>query len=228
MFDFIQKLIDIARGFAEVIPPNLPLLLNATLITLGYAAGSMLPGFLIGLAVALARLSRFAFLRALAGAYVSAIRGTPLLVQIYVVYYVLPDFGLQLSPLVSGLIALSVNVGAYVSEALRGAILAVPRGQREAAYALGLSSGQTFALVTAPQALRIAVPALGNSFISLVKDTSLVSVITVVELLQQSNLIVSRTFRPTPVYLTAGLLYWILSAGLALVLRRVEVRLSRG
>jgi cystine transport system permease protein len=213
----------------DVVVENLPALLRATLVTLGFAAGSMVPGFLIGLATALARLSGIRPLQFVAGLYVSIIRGTPLLVQIYIVYYVLPDLiGLDLGALASGLLALALNVGAYVSEALRGAFLSVPSGQREAAQALGLSPTQVFRDVTAPQALRIAVPSLGNSFISLVKDTSLVSIITVVELLQEANLAIARTFQPTPLYLTVALIYWVVSSVLAYALRGVENRLSRG
>jgi cystine transport system permease protein len=213
----------------DVVVENLPALLRATLVTLGFAAGSMVPGFLIGLATALARLSGIRPLQFVAGLYVSIIRGTPLLVQIYIVYYVLPDLiGLDLGALASGLLALALNVGAYVSEALRGAFLSVPSGQREAAQALGLSPSQVFRDVTAPQALRIAVPSLGNSFISLVKDTSLVSIITVVELLQEANLAIARTFQPTPLYLTVALIYWVVSSVLAYALRGVENRLSRG
>ncbi|WP_157463485.1 amino acid ABC transporter permease [Deinococcus pimensis] len=213
----------------DVVIANLPALLRASLVTLGYAAGSMVPGFLIGLLTALARLSGVKLLGWIAGLYVSIIRGTPLLVQIYIVYYVLPDLtGIDLGPLASGLLALALNVGAYVSEALRGAFLSVPAGQREAALALGLSGAQTFREVVAPQALRIAVPSLGNSFISLVKDTSLVSIITVVELLQEANLAIARTFRPTPLYLAVALIYWIISSVLAYALRGVERRLSRG
>lgn len=213
----------------DVVVENLPALLRATLVTLGFAAGSMVPGFLIGLATALARLSGIRPLQFVAGLYVSIIRGTPLLVQIYIVYYVLPDLiGLDLGALASGLLALALNVGAYVSEALRGAFLSVPSGQREAAQALGLSPTQVFRDVTAPQALRIAVPSLGNSFIGLVKDTSLVSIITVVELLQEANLAIARTFQPTPLYLTVALIYWVVSSVLAYALRGVENRLSRG
>lgn len=213
----------------DVVVENLPALLRATLVTLGFAAGSMVPGFLIGLATALARLSGIRPLQFVAGLYVSIIRGTPLLVQIYIVYYVLPDLiGLDLGALASGLLALALNVGAYVSEALRGAFLSVPSGQREAAQALGLSPTQVFRDVTAPQALRIAVPSLGNSFIGLVKDTSLVSIITVVELLQEANLAIARTFQPTPLYLTVALIYWVVSSVLAYALRGVEHRLSRG
>ncbi|PYE49387.1 amino acid ABC transporter permease [Deinococcus yavapaiensis] len=211
----------------QVVLENLPFLLRASLVTLGYALGAMLPGFLLGLATALARLSRVPPLEWIARTYVSLIRGTPLLVQIYVVYYVLPDLGIDLGPLWSGVLALALNVGAYASEALRGAFLAVPSGQREAARALGLSTWHTFRDIEAPQALRIAVPALGNSFISLVKDTSLVSVITVVELLQEANLIIARTFQPTPLYLAVAVIYWIISSVLSLGLRRVEDRLSR-
>lgn len=207
---------------------SLPVLMQGAAITLGFALAAMVLGLPLGFAVALARLSRFAALRWITGIYVSFIRGTPLLVQIFVIYYGLPSFGVTLNPVVGGVLALTLNAGAYLSETIRGAIQSVPRGQREAATSLGLNGAQTMRLIVLPQALRVAAPSLGNSLIGLVKDTSLVSVITVVELLRSAQLVIARTFEPFGPYLMAALLYWVMSLLLEGVQRGVERRLSRG
>jgi cystine transport system permease protein len=207
---------------------SLPVLMQGAAITLGFALAAMVLGLPLGFAVALARLSHFAALRWITSIYVSFIRGTPLLVQIFVIYYGLPSFGVTLNPVVGGVLALTLNAGAYLSETIRGAILSVPRGQREAATSLGLNGAQTMRLIVLPQAMRVAAPSLGNSLIGLVKDTSLVSVITVVELLRSAQLVIARTFEPFGPYLMAALLYWIMSLLLEGVQRAVERRLSRG
>ncbi|UQN07363.1 amino acid ABC transporter permease [Deinococcus sp. QL22] len=207
---------------------SLPVLVQGAGITLGFALAAMVLGLPLGFAVALARLSRIAALRWITSIYVSFIRGTPLLVQIFVIYYGLPSFGVTLNPVVGGVLALTLNAGAYLSETIRGAIQSVPRGQREAATSLGLNGAQTMRLIVLPQAMRVAAPSLGNSLIGLVKDTSLVSVITVVELLRSAQLVIARTFEPFGPYLMAALLYWIMSLLLEGVQRSVERRLSRG
>ncbi|MEW6422075.1 MAG: amino acid ABC transporter permease [Deinococcota bacterium] len=205
----------------------LPTLLAAAPITLGYALAAMLLGLPLALLVALARLSRIGPLRWVSGVYVSFMRGTPLLVQIFVIYYGLPSFGITVSPLVGGVAALTLNSAAYLSETIRAAILSVPRGQWEAAYSLGLTPRQTLRLIILPQAARVALPSLGNTLIGLVKDTSLVSVITVVELLRSAQLVIARTFEPFGPYLAAALIYWAISSLLELVQRRLEVQLAR-
>ena len=206
----------------------LPTLLAATPVTLGFALGAMLLGLPLGFLVALARLSRFGALRGLSSVFVSFMRGTPLLVQIFVIYYGLPSLGITLNPIAGGVIALTLNAAAYLSETIRAAILSVPRGQREAATSLGLSAGQTMRLIVLPQAARLALPSLSNTLIGLVKDTSLVSVITVVELLRSAQLVIARTFEPFGPYLAAALIYWVLSSLLEVVQRVLERRFSRG
>lgn len=206
----------------------LPFLWQGALITVGFALAAMLLGLPLGFAVALARRAPFRPLQWLAAVYVSFMRGTPLLVQIFVIYYGLPSFGITLDPVSGGIIALSLNVAAYVSETIRAAIGAVGLGQAEAARALGLAPGQTMRFVVLPQALRIALPSLGNSFIGLVKDTSLVSVITVTELLRSAQLVVARTFEPFGPYLAAALVYWLISSVLSVVQTRLERRLGQG
>ncbi len=207
---------------------SLPTLLVGTRLTIGFALAAMVLGLPLGLTVALLRLYASGPVRWLATLYVSFIRGTPLLVQIFVIYYGLPSFGITLSPVVGGVLALTLNAAAYLSETIRAAILSIPRGQHEAAYSVGLSRMETMRLIVLPQAARVALPSLGNSLIGLVKDTSLVSVITVVELLRSAQLVIARTFEPFGPYLAAALIYWVVSSLLELVQRRLEVRLSRG
>ncbi|VVE86013.1 ABC transporter permease [Pandoraea sputorum] len=146
--------------------------------------------------------------------------------QIFVIYYGLPGVGISLEPTAAGVLTLSLNVGAYLSESMRGALEGMPRGQWLAAYSLGLSYWQTLRYIIGPQALRIAVPSLGNSLISLIKDTSLVSVITVTELLRSAQEVIASTYQPLPLYLACAAIYWVLSTGLSALQRRIEKRLA--
>ncbi|MGO4327312.1 amino acid ABC transporter permease [Cupriavidus sp. 2TAF22] len=196
------------------------------LLTIKFALSSMAFGLVIGIVVALMGISHRAVPRAIARTYVSLMRGTPLLVQIFVVYYGLPGIGIALEPTPAGVLTLSLNVGAYLSESMRGAIQGIPRGQWLAAYSLGLTQGQTLRYVVGPQALRLAVPSLSNSLISLIKDTSLVSVITVTELLRTAQEVIAATYQPLPLYLAVAAIYWVLSTALSQVQRVLERRLS--
>ena len=163
----------------------------------------------------------------IAGAYVSVIRGTPLLVQLYIIFYALPSLGLVIDPFPSAVIAFSLNVGGYASEAIRGAILAIPRGQWEAASTIGLGYVLTLRRVILPQAMRVAVPSLSNTFISLVKDTSLASVILVTELTRTAQQIAAFTFEFLAIYLEAALIYWLFCLVLATGQSAIERRLDR-
>ncbi|AZG12311.1 MULTISPECIES: amino acid ABC transporter permease [Cupriavidus] len=210
----------------QLVIDSLPVLLQGTLLTLKFAVLSMAFGLPIGMVVALMGIGHQRILKGIAWVYVSIMRGTPLLVQIFVVYYGLPGIGIALEPTPAGVLTLSLNVGAYLSESMRGAILGVARGQWLAAYSLGMTPVQTLRLVVGPQALRLAVPSLSNSLISLIKDTSLVSVITVTELLRTSQEIIAATYQPLPLYLAAAAIYWILSTALSAVQHVMERRLS--
>ncbi|HLT57829.1 MAG: amino acid ABC transporter permease [Limnochordales bacterium] len=211
----------------ELALQSLPALLQASLVTVGLAAASMAAGLVIGLLSALIRIARIPVLSHLMRAYVSIIRGTPLLVQIYLVYYGPPQFGWHLEPVPSAIVALSLNVGAYLSESFRGAIESVSKGQMEAAYTLGMTYWTAMRRIIVPQSLRTALPTVGNTYIGLLKDTSLVSVITVTELLRQSNVIIARTWKPLTIYMTAAVLYWFMSTMFSFVQERVERRVSR-
>nr|WP_315592567.1 amino acid ABC transporter permease [uncultured Cupriavidus sp.] len=210
----------------QLVIDSLPVLLQGTLLTLKFAVLSMVFGLLIGIVVALMGISHQPILKVLARVYVSIMRGTPLLVQIFVVYYGLPGIGITLEPTPAGVLTLSLNVGAYLSESMRGAIQGVARGQWLAAYSLGMTPVQTLRYVVGPQALRLSVPSLSNSLISLIKDTSLVSVITVTELLRTSQEIIAATYQPLPLYLAAAAIYWVLSTALSVLQHMLERRLS--
>ncbi|MFM0000165.1 MULTISPECIES: amino acid ABC transporter permease [Paraburkholderia] len=205
---------------------SLPVLAQGAVLTVKFAVLSMIFGLLAGAVLALMGVSHNRVLNWIARIYVSVMRGTPLLVQIFVIYYGLPSFGISLDPTPAGVIALSANVAAYLSESMRGAILGIHKGQWLAAYSLGLSRRQTLRYVIAPQALRIAVPSLSNSLISLIKDTSLVSVITVTELLRSAQEIIASTYQPLPLYLAAAAIYWVLCQVLESVQRWYERRLA--
>ncbi|MDY0745074.1 amino acid ABC transporter permease [Paucibacter sp. R3-3] len=203
-----------------------PVMLKGTGYTLLFAVASMALGLPVAGLVTLIRVLDVRGLSRLAAVYVSAMRGTPLLVQIFLVYYGLPGVGIELSPITAGILTLTLNVAAYMSETLRGAIAAVAQGQWLAGTSLGLTRRQTLRHVVAPQALRAAVPSLSNSLISLIKDTSLVSVIAVTELMLATKELISTTFQPFPLYVAAAGIYWLLSLSFEQLQRRMEKRLA--
>lgn len=210
----------------ELIWDNLPFLIQGAYYTLLITIISMFFGSIIAVIVALARLKGNKLVRWLARAYVSIIRGTPTLVQIIIVYYGLADYGLNLQPLTAAYIALSISIGAYLSETLRGAIQSVPKGQYEAAYASGMTPFQAMRRIIFPQAIRVAIPPAGNTFVGMLKETSLVSVITVTELLRSAQLLIAQYYVYMPFYLAIALMYWIMSTGFTFILERIEKRLS--
>ncbi len=214
-------------GWTELLAGALPLMLKGAGWTLLLAVASIFFGAIIGTAVAIVRLAKLPGLSQVAALYVSAMRGTPLLVQLFVIYFGLPGIGIQFEPITAGILGLSLNVGAYLSETLRGSINGVDRGQWDAAKSLGLRPAQTLRHIVGPQALRLAVPSLSNSLISLIKDTSLVSVIAVSELMLATREVIATTFQPFPLYITAALIYWAMSASFEGLQRRLEVRLNR-
>lgn len=196
-------------------------------ILLTVTSGSL--GLLGGVVVALMRLSRNRALQHLAGFYLWIIRGTPLLVQILFVYFALPALlpGLELSDFWSAVLALSLNVGAYNSEVIRAGLLGVPKGQREAAQALGLSPIYALALVILPQAIRLCLPPLVNNMVSLLKDSSLAYVIGVVELSLVGNRVQAESFRPVPVFIAVAGIYLTLTTLLTAFSHAFEQRLAR-
>ncbi|WP_371259313.1 MULTISPECIES: cystine ABC transporter permease [Pseudomonas] len=211
----------------QLVLDSLPFLLKGAIWTIVLSLGGMFFGMLLGFGLALVRLYAIAPLGWLARVYISFFRGTPLLVQLFVIYFGLPELGLQLEPLTAALIGFSLNMAAYVAEIMRAAIASIDRGQWEAAASIGMSKSQTMLRAILPQAMRTALPPLGNSFISLVKDTALAATIQVPELFRQAQLITARTYEVFAMYLAATVIYWILSSLLAHLQNRLEERVNR-
>ena len=204
-----------------------PIVQGAIVGTIPLAIVSFAIGLVIALVVALMRLSKVRLVSSIARFFVSVVRGTPLLVQLFVIFYGLPSIGLLIPSWPSAVIAFSLNVGGYASEVIRAAILAVPRGQWEAGQMIGMSHRQTLARIILPQAARVSVPPLSNTFISLVKDTSLASLILVTELFAQAQKVAAFSGEFMLLYLEAALVYWIICLVLSTAQSRVERRLDR-
>ncbi|QBS44185.1 amino acid ABC transporter permease [Nocardia sp. CS682] len=212
----------------ELIWHNLWPMLQATVEkTLPLTAISFVIGLVIAVFVALARMSPIWPLSAAARFYISIIRGTPLLVQLFIVFYAMPQFGLVIDPFPAAVIAFSLNVGGYAAEIVRASILSVAKGQWEASQALGLRYPQMMGLIILPQASRIAVPPLSNTLISLVKDTSLASTILVTELLRVAQIAAAPTFDFFALYGVAAIYYWVICLFLGFGQTRLETRLAR-
>ncbi|AXA78556.1 MULTISPECIES: ectoine/hydroxyectoine ABC transporter permease subunit EhuD [Achromobacter] len=205
----------------------LPTLGSALVITIQATVLGMLVAVTLGLALALLRRSRLAVLSLPTAFVIEFVRSTPLLVQMYFLFYVLPLTGVQMSPLATGIVALGLHYATYCAEVYRAGIEAVPRGQLEAARALNMSPWRTAVGVVLPQAIPPVVPALGNYLVAMFKDTPLLSAITVVELLQQSKMIGSTTFRYTEPLTLVGVLFLALSLIAAWGVRGLEARLQR-
>ncbi|GKR03536.1 MULTISPECIES: amino acid ABC transporter permease [Aeromonas] len=183
-------------------------------------------GIVLGLSVALARLYGPAPLVILVRFYVWLIRGTPLLVQLFLIFYGLPSAGIVLDAFTAAVIGFTLNIGAYSSEIIRATLAAIPKGQWEAAYSIGMNWPQVMWRVILPQAARIAVPPLSNTFISLVKDTSLAAAVTVPELFQAAQRLASVTYEPLILYIETALIYLMFSSVLSTLQDRLEQRLA--
>ena len=205
----------------------LPLLGQAVAVTLLLGLSSFAIGSVLGLVGALARMSPKRPLRYLAVAYVSIVRGTPLLVQILLIYFGLPQLGIVVEPIPSAIAALSLNAGAYLTEDFRAGVLAIERGQREAAHTLSMTYPQALRRVIFPQAVRVALPPVGNRLVALMKDTSLASIITVVELTRVANAVGSATFRYVEMFVIVAAVYWLINALLSAGQEGLERRLAR-
>ncbi|KJR48819.1 ABC-type amino acid transport system, permease component [Desulfosporosinus sp. I2] len=210
----------------SIILKYLPYLLQAAGLTIELAVLGIAFGILIGLVAALLKISHTP-LRFVAHFYIWLIRGTPLLVQLFLIYFGLPQLGITLSAFASSVLGLGINSGAYLAEVFRGGIEAIPVGQTEASSSLGMGKFLTMRRIIFPQALRIALPSLGNQFIISLKDSSLCSVITMSELLQTSQRFASVTFAPMEFYTAAAVLYLLMTTVLSAVLSSFEWRLSK-
>jgi len=203
-----------------------PAFLAGLQMTIKVSVLSIFFGTLMGVAGALAKTSRFRLLRALAFTYVEWIRNTPLLIQILFIYFGLGVF-FSLSPMVASVFALSFFSGAYITEIIRAGIQSIHKGQREAAFSLGMTEGQSMFLVVLPQAVRRILPPLAGQFITLVKDSSLISVIAVSDLTYVAKNIVTNTFRAFEVWLAIAVFYFVLSFALSWSVRSLEYRLAK-
>lgn len=207
-----------------------PIALAGLVGTVPLALASFALGLVIAIGIALMRISVNPVLSGIARFYISVIRGTPLLVQLFVIFYGMPAIGVVIDPWPSAIIALSLNVGGYGAEIVRAAILSVPQGQWEAAYTVGMNRTRTLTRIILPQAARVSVPPLSNTFISLVKDTSLTSTILVTELFRVTQQIAASSYQVMVVYLAAALVYWVfclvLSTGQSFLERRLDARVA--
>jgi glutamine transport system permease protein len=214
---------------------SLPALLIGTLMTLFLTAIAVFNGIIIGTFTGVARVIHNKVINLSAGFYVDFIRGTPLLVQIFMIHYGLPPLlggifnngqPISLNPFLSALLALSINSGAYVAEIIRAGIQSIDKGQMEAARSLGMTYRQSMRHVILPQALKRVIPPLGNEFIAMLKDSSLVSVIGMEELVRKAQIIVTRSYRPTETWLEVGLLFLLMTIPFTRIVARLERRLQ--
>lgn len=201
-----------------------PFLIQAAGVTVGLSVLALGLGLMVGAAVTACRLSSTTLLRAGGTLYVSIFRGTPCLIQMFVIYFGGPQIGLNLEPFAAGVLSLGLNIGAYIAEAMRGSILAVDRGQSEAARSIGFSQGQTMRIVILPQAARLMIRSLGVNAVMLVKGSALVSSISVVELTYTAQRFVGSTYRPFEVLGAASAIYMVLIYGLVQVVNYVDRR----
>jgi polar amino acid transport system permease protein len=207
-----------------VIVEYLPSLVQGLGVTVAFTIGSLALGLVIGVVAAVCALSRLGVLHVLVRVYVDAIRGTPLLLQLFILYYALPPLGLKMSATTAGILGLGINAGAYFAEIFRAGIEGVPRAHVQAARSLGMSYTQTLLRIELPQAVMLVLPPLANEVISLVKSTSLISTISIGELLRSGQIAVSITFAPLEIYAVVALFYLVVNLALSALVRHLEVR----
>ena len=204
-------------------------LLRGALVTVEITACALTLGCVLGLLVGIGRLNpKRRWRHGFCTAYVAAIRGTPLLVQLFLLFFGLPQFGILLPAFFCGVIGLGIYSGAYVSEIVRGSIQSIDRGQMEAARSLGMSYGKAMRNIVLPQALVRMIPPLGNEFIALIKNSALVSLLTIHDLMHEGQKIISVSYRSLEVYLAIAVMYFVLTGLTTLALRRIEQRLRAG
>ncbi len=209
----------------ELIENAFPLLLMGAAVTIEITAVSVALGFFIGLVVGVARICSYKLLRILAAIYADCIRGTPLLVQIFLIYFALPiATGTRVDPFAAAVLACGINSGAYVSEIFRAGIQAVDAGQMEAGRSLGLTWGQTMRYIILPQAVKNILPPLGNEFIAMLKDSSLVSVIGFEELTRRGQLIIAQTYGSFEIWLTVAALYLAMTLAISRLIAFLEAK----
>jgi L-cystine transport system permease protein len=204
-----------------------PTLLEGLWTTLWLGVVSFALGLVVGFVVAVMRMFGPLPLRWLAGAFVSVLRGTPLLTQLLLIYYGLPQLGIVIAAIPSVLFTLAVHSGAYISEDLRGGLQSIDKGQWEAGYTIGMTFRQALRRIIVPQAVRVVTPSLGSRFISMMKETSLASVVTVVELTRVAERVGSATFRYMEMFVIVAIIYWLINSVLSFLQAGLEQRLRR-
>ncbi len=210
----------------DMVFSRLPILLHATLKTIELTVMAIFFGTILGLIFALIKISQNKPLAFIGTLYTWIFRGMPLLVQLFIIYYGLPTIGIEFTAQQAAVIGLSLCGGAYIAEIIRAGIQSIDKGQMEAAYSLGMSWKQAMFRVIIPQSLKRLIPPMGNEFITLLKDTSLVAVISMVELLRAAQTQASATFKPFEMYMTAGVIYLLLTTVFTIAFKKLEERLA--
>ncbi len=208
----------------NVIPEYFWFLMAGALITVLIAAVSIALGFAGGILIGMGRISSNFWIHGITTCYVEAFRGTPLLIQIFLIFFGLPSLGVYFDPVPAGILALSLNSAAYQAEIFRGGVQSISKGQMEASRSMGLTYNQTLFNVIIPQGLRNALPAYTNEFITMIKDSSLVSIIGVMELTQRGRIVIGLTFQPFVVFIFVAILYFVMTFVTSKLLRQVETR----
>jgi len=212
----------------QILVSSIPKILVPGLVyTIPLTLSSFAFGLIIAIIVAVVRVANVKILAPIFKFYVWVFRGTPLLVQLFIIFYGLPSIGVNLEAVPSAIIAFSLNVGAYASETIRGSILAIPKSQKEGALACGLTLPQTMVHIILPQAIKNCIPALFNTFISLVKDTSLAANITITEMFMATQRIVAKTYEPLALYIEVALIYLIFCTALSNLQKYIEKHLGK-
>ena len=211
----------------SVVLTKIPILLEGCVVTLQISFFALLLGMIFGIAGALCRISANRALNSLAFMYVWVIRGTPVMVQLFILYFGLPQLGIKLPSMVAGVLGLAINTGAYVTEIIRAGIQAVDKGQMEAALSVGMSFRQAMVRIIGPQATKICIPPLVNQFIMTLKNSSIASLVTITELFRTGEQIIYTTFRSFEVYMAVAVLYLLMNSVFMVIADRLERKMAR-
>jgi polar amino acid transport system permease protein len=211
----------------SVVLTKIPILLEGCIVTLQISFFALLLGMIFGIAGALCRISSNRALNSIAFMYVWVIRGTPVMVQLFILYFGLPQLGIKLPSMVAGVLGLAINTGAYVTEIIRAGIQAVDKGQMEAALSVGMSFRQAMVRIIGPQATKICIPPLVNQFIMTLKNSSIASLVTITELFRTGEQIIYTTFRSFEVYMAVAVLYLMMNSVFMVIADRLERKMAR-
>ncbi len=211
----------------QLIQESIPTLLQGLLVTIEISSIGCLIGFSLGTLLAVIGASNIPLLNFFVTIYITIIRGTPMLIQIFFAFYLLPQLGITLPPIWAAIIAIGLNSAAYISQVIKSGIASVSKGQIEAAQVLGFSKIQTARYIILPQAIRVVLPALGNEFITLIKDSSLASIIGVAELTRQGQFIISRTLDVATIFSAVAFLYLVLTSLVSFLVMKLEQRMGQ-